>query len=142
MLIYDQQERLLAWACEKIGIDSFRSDATAIGQEKDGELVAVVVFDTFSPTDCAMHIASDGTGRWMNKELLVSSFAYPFIQLGYPRITGIVAESNTKALEFDLKLGFKREGYCRKAAKDGGAIIVLGMLKEECRFIPRTVENA
>lgn len=135
MVIYGQDERLLPWALERIGIGQFREDAKAIGLERNGELVAVCAYDTFSPRDCQMHIASDGTGRWLTREFLVRSFAYPFIQCDLPRVTGIVAAKNRAALKFDHHLGFRTEGYCPLALPDDDAVI-LGLLRRECRFIP------
>lgn len=127
---------MLPWAAERIGISSFRRDAHSIGLEKGGKLVAVVVFDTFSECDCNMHVASDGTKAWMNKALLLSAFAYPFVQLGLRRVTGIVPAKNAAALAFDKNLGFEEEGICRHALPDDD-IIILGLLREKCRFVPK-----
>lgn len=138
-VIYGEEDRLLPWAAERIGVPRFRADAYTIGLERDGALVAVVVFDTFSDCDCNIHIASDGTRRWMNRELLLATFAYPFTQLGFRRITGLVAENNPEALAFDENLGFRREGYHPHAAGEGVGMITLGLLKENCRFIPQNI---
>lgn len=135
-LIYGQEHRLLPWALERIGLSDFKRDAYTIGLERDGEVVAVVVYDGFTDTDCNMHIASDGSGQWLNKALLVAAFAYPFTQLGLRRVTGLVPAHNAEALRFDEHLGFKREGYHPHALPDGD-IISLGMIREDCRFIPK-----
>ena len=134
-LIYGEEDRLLPWAQERIGV-IFREDAKAIGLERDGEVVAVVVFDTFSPADACMHIASDGTKRWMSKELLLAAFAYPFVQLGLRRLTGLVPAKNKEALAFDEHIGFVREGYHPHACPDDD-LVSLGLLRENCRFIDR-----
>lgn len=134
-LIYGQEDRLLAWAQERLGV-TFRRDAYTIGLERDGRLCAVVVYDTFGPADCCMHIASDGSGKWMTKDLLVSAFAYPFIQLGLRRVTAMVPANNEQAIRFDEHLGFVREGYHPNALPDGD-VVSLGMLRETCRFIPK-----
>jgi RimJ/RimL family protein N-acetyltransferase len=133
-LIYGEENRLLPWAQERIGV-SFRRDAYTIGLERDGEIVAVVVYDSFSEADCCMHIASDGTGKWMNKSLLVAAFAYPFVQLQLRRVTGMVPAKNVAALNFDEHLGFVREGYHPNALPDDD-LVSLGMLREDCRFLP------
>lgn len=138
-LIYGQEDRLLPWAQERIGV-VFRRDAYTLGLEKNGGLVAVVVFDNFSDTDVCMHIASDGTRSWMNKELLVCAFSYPFIQLGLERVTGLVPAKNEAALKFDEHLGFVREGYHPKAGALGGDLISLGMMRSSCRFIPEAIK--
>lgn len=135
-LIYGNEDRLLPWASARIGIPSFRRDAFSLGLEKEGELVAVVVFDCFSDTECNLHIASDGTRSWMSKSLLLATFAYPFTQLRLRRVTALVPASNTDAINFDKHIGFVEEGCHRKAAPDGEDMISLGMLREECRWIP------
>lgn len=139
-LIYGQEDRLLPWAQDRIGV-AFRRDAYTLGLEKGGELVAVVVFDNFSECDCNMHIASDGTKSWMNKSLLLAAFAYPFAQLGLLRLTGMVPADNADALAFDENIGFVREGYHPKAGPGGKDLISLGLMRENCRFIPKGTAN-
>lgn len=135
-LIYEQDKALVEWAEARIGVP-FRTDARTIGYARDGELIAVVVYDGFSRNDVNMHIASDGTGHWLTREFLTAAFAYPFLQCGLRRVTGLVPAKNRDALRFDQHLGFRREGYHHKAANDGGDLISLGMLREHCRFIKR-----
>lgn len=139
-LIYGNEDLLLPWAQERIGV-VFRRDAYTIGLEKDGEIVAVVVYDSFSDWDCNMHIASDGTSAWMNKALLLSAFAYPFTQLRLNRMTALVPSKNAAALRFDEHIGFVREGYHPKGCKDDD-LISLGLLRKNCRFVPEEVRNA
>lgn len=135
-LIYGEEERLLPWAQERVGV-TFRPDAKTIGLERDGELRAVVIFDGFSPGDCNMHIASDGTRAWMSKSLLLSAFAYPFVQLKLRRLTGLVPANNADALAFDEHIGFVREGYHPEAGPNGTDLISMGLLRRNCRFIAK-----
>lgn len=139
-LIYGEEDRLLPWAQQRIGV-TFRRDAYTIGMESDGEIVATVIFDNFSECDCNMHIASDGTRAWMNKSLLLAAFAYPFTQLGLLRLTGMVPADNADALAFDENIGFVREGYHPKAGPGGKDLISLGLMRENCRFIPKGTAN-
>lgn len=139
-LIYGEEDRLLPWAQERIGV-VFRDDAKTIGLERDEQIAAVVVFDNFSETDVYMHIASDGTRAWMSKTLLLAAFAYPFMQLGLLRVTGLVPAQNTDALKFDEHLGFVREGYHPKAGPGGCDLVSLGLLRDHCRFIPKGIEK-
>ncbi len=132
-IIYGEDERLVSWAENVIGCQ-FRNDAKAIGLSSDKEIIAVTVFDGFSQCDCNIHIASNKTGHWLNRKFLISSFAYPFIQLKLRRVTGLVPAKNTNALKFDLHLGFTQEGICRHALPDDD-IIILGLLREDCRYI-------
>lgn len=133
-IIYDRQAELIEWASARIGMRP-RPDAYAIGWEEDGKLRAVTLYDNFSECDCFMHIASDGSRRWLRRAFLYVCFAHPFIQWKFRRVTGLVPSKNLEALRFDLHLGFEREGLARHAAPDDD-IIMLGMLRENCRFIP------
>lgn len=134
-LIYDEQDRLLEWAGSRIGgKGSFLPDSVAIGCEFDGEIRAVVVFEAFSQSDCDIHMAVDKHGRGVSRGFLAAVFAYPFVQLGLRRVTGRVPESCKEALAIDEALGFVREGYHPQAAGDE-AVISLGLLKQNCRFI-------
>lgn len=135
-LVYGEKDRLLGWACDRIGLDAFKSDAQAIGLEREGRLSGVVVFDGFSDTDCCLHVASDGSGHWLTPGFLRAVFAYVFIQCGFLRVTSPIAESNVKALRFNLHLGFEREGYHPYMARDG-AVITTGLTRDRCRFIPK-----
>lgn len=139
-LIYGQEDRLLPWACERIGVTAFRRDAYTIGVERDGELVAVIVYDTFSDCDCNMHVASDGSAHWLTRAALAGIFAYPFIQLGYCRVTSQIGTKNTRSLRFCEHLGFEREGYRRRAMKDDD-LHVMGLLRENCRYIVKENKN-
>lgn len=134
-IILDERDRLAAWAQARIAhVPSWGEWCEAIGLERDGELAAVVVYNLYSDCDIAMHVAAVPGRRWMTREFLRVVFRYPFRQLGVRRVTGYVPEKNTDALRFDLHLGFVREGLMRNALPDDN-IIILGMLRDECRFL-------
>jgi RimJ/RimL family protein N-acetyltransferase len=135
-LRYVDPDAMLAWAAERIGIGKFRDDARAIGLESDGRLVGVCVFDSFSTCDCNMHIASDGSGHWMTAGFLRAVLAFPFVQCGLKRVSAPIAEGNERALRFVEHVGFRREGYHPDACPTG-AIISTGLLRKECRHIPK-----
>lgn len=134
MLIYGRDKELAQWAAEIIGIASFREDARAIGIERKGQIIAAVVYDTFSECDVNMHVASKSR-YWLTHEFLAHVFAYPFIQCGKRRVTGIVPAHNSKALRLNQHLGFRSEGYCPLALPYDD-VVILGMLRRECVFIP------
>lgn len=135
-VVYGEDKRFIDWAADRIGIQRFRDDAKAIGLERDGQVIASVVFDGFSSCDCNMHVASDGSRLWLNREYLVRCFAFPFIQCGLRRVTGLVPAKNRDALRFDRHLGFQIEGLCREALPDDD-ILILGLLRRDCKYIPK-----
>jgi RimJ/RimL family protein N-acetyltransferase len=135
----EDQTRIISWAEDKIGC-KFRPDAKAIAHYRDNKLAGVVVYDCFGECDCNIHVASDGNRRWVTKSYLAEVFAYPFLQCGFRRITGLVPYKNKPAIRFNTHLGFTVEGVCREALPDDD-IVVMGMLKRDCRFIPRRCRN-
>lgn len=72
-----------------------------------------------------------------NRQFIKACFKYVFEQLGCRRFVVRVDDSNTQARDFDLKLGFIHEGTLRQAAADGGDVLILGMLRDECRWLPK-----
>jgi RimJ/RimL family protein N-acetyltransferase len=135
MLICDQKERCGDWAKARIPhVESWGEWYEAIGWERDGELVAVVVWNLYSGADIAIHIAAVPGRHWMTRTFLRAAFRYPFLQLGCRRVSGFVPSKNAEALRFDRHLGFRDEGLMRHALPDDD-VVVLGMLKEECRWL-------
>ena len=132
-IVYDD-DSMIPWAIERIGFKP-RDDVRAIGWRENGSLRAVTLYDGFSECDCNIHIASDGSGNWLRRAFLIASFMHPFVQWRLRRVTGLVPAKNKDALLFDLHLGFKQEGYLHHALPDDD-LYVLGMLKENCRYIP------
>lgn len=108
-------------------------DQQGIGLERDGELVGGVMYERFNGQGVWMHCA--GIGRWITKDLLRASFAYPFVQLGVSFIWGWVDASNEKARRLNEHLGFTPHAVLDRAAKDGGDVILYRMTREECRFL-------
>jgi RimJ/RimL family protein N-acetyltransferase len=134
-VIYGQDDRVLRWVEQRTNEGTFGPGSVGLGLEEDGELIAGVAFNMYTGASISMHVAAVPGKRWMTKEFLWRSFAYPFIQLNCNRITGLVREDNLDAQKFDEHLGFKREGLLRRACLDGSNMILYGMLKDECRFL-------
>jgi len=129
-------EELCRWAAAILCPgQTFPHDTHAIASEVDGEIAAVTLWNSFDDYNCLMSIASDGSRRWMTREFLYRSFAYPFVQLGLPRVTVKIDEDNLESVKLGVHLGFQFEGSMRKAAPGGRREIIMGLLKEECRWI-------
>lgn len=132
---------MLAWSVDRMretiepSFSGYRSDATAIGHEIDGVLVGVLVYDTFGAGDCLWHVASN-TKRWITREFILRGVAYPFLQIGQKRITAMVSARNAPSLKLTRGFGFSEEGRLRRAGIFGEDMIVFGMLREECRWLP------
>lgn len=141
-LIYDQNESLSDWVSMGVlGKTGLYDDCSkAIGHVQDGKLIAAVTYNNF-------RIRPDGSfltvemgiysvdKRWATRSYLNAVFAYPFIQLGLERVQTTCSAQNEEVIMFNQKIGFKPEGYHRKAWPLGGDSISFSMLKEECRWL-------
>lgn len=134
-VVYSPTDEMLTWATDRGGI-TFRDDAATIGVRSDEGLHGVIVFDSFTTTGCWVSVVSDGGRKWITRELIIKVFAYPFIQLGYPRLNSFVSINNADAIRFNEHFGFQREGVLREAGEKGEDLIVYGMLRRECRWLP------
>lgn len=141
-IVWDQPERIMRFVADRTGEESYGQDYTALGLERDGELVAGVLFTNYTRAAILMHVASDGSRHWMTPAFLSASFRYPFVQLGCRRVTGLVRLDNERAQHFDEHLGFRREGVLREGATDGCDLVLYGMLKSECRFLQERLRAA
>lgn len=132
-IVFDR-EKVANWVLSKIG-GALENGAQAIGYEKNGELIAGVVYDRYNGQSICMHVAAEGK-RWMTREYLWICFHYPFIQLGVKKIIGLVDSTNIDAIRFDENLGFNKEHVIKDAGKHGD-LIIYSMTKEQCRFLER-----
>lgn len=107
----------------------------AVGWEKNGAIVASVIFDHYQHTTISGHIATDGSKAWCSRAFLRMIFYYPFKQLGCNRMTAPMSAANTAARKFVEKLGFIQEGVLRRAWPDGSDEVIYGLLKEDCKWL-------
>ncbi|CAN7304505.1 N-acetyltransferase [Phyllobacterium sp. LjRoot231] len=115
----------------------FRNDAYALGCERDGEIVGAVIFDTFGSSDCLIHVVTNGKRRWFNRELATRVCAFPFTQCGFKRITALISADNEPSLRFIKGFGgFVQEGVMRQGGTKGEDLIMFGLLRRDCRWLP------
>jgi RimJ/RimL family protein N-acetyltransferase len=106
-----------------------------IGLERDGDLVAGVIYEGHNGHNIWMHVAAEPGKRWLNRAFLHTCFAYPFEQLKLSRVSGYVEAKNTDARRFDEHLGFKHEATLHGAASDGGDVLIYAMRREDCKYV-------
>lgn len=131
-VVYADTSKMVAWAEARIHLWTARADAQALGVERDGALVGVVVFDTFGPKACMVHVASDGSRRWLTRGLIRRVCAYLWRQCGFGRVTMIVDARNAAAINLCLRFGAVQEGCLREAAYGGGDQLLFGVLSRDC----------
>jgi RimJ/RimL family protein N-acetyltransferase len=140
-IVWDQPERVMRFVAERVGEREFEG-YTSIGLERDGELIAGVLYEQHTGPNVMMHVASDGSRHWMTPAYMAACFRYPFLQLGVNRVTALVRSDNDASIKFCSALGFQTEGALREAATDGADLILYGMLKRECRYLDGKYHDA
>lgn len=118
------------WVAAKSGCDYKPGDAT-IGWERNGELIAGVLYSDYNEANIQIHSRVDG---YVPMEWYWTIFDYPFKQLGVKRLTGIVYCTNLKAQKLNEHLGFQREAILRNYFPEADAIVYV-MFKDDCRFL-------
>lgn len=106
-----------------------------VGLERDGALVAGVIYEGFNGQNVWMHVGAIPGKRWLVRDYLRYCFRYPFLQLGCKRVSGYVESHNHSARRFDEHLGFSEEARLKGAASDGGDVILYVMWRDQCRFL-------
>lgn len=104
-----------------------------ISRVEGGELWGGNIFTGYTGASIHSHSAGFRPG-WANRDFLWAIFDYPFNQLGCKKVFGQVPETNTRALEIDLKLGFKIVARIEDVFPDG-ACLVLAIAREDCRWL-------
>lgn len=105
-----------------------------IGIVTNGEIVGGVAYDGFNGANINIHVASNGSKRWINREFLWFVFYYPFVQLGCKRVTGVVPSYNKAAIDFDEKVGFELEATLTNAHPLGD-LLIYKMTPDKCRWL-------
>ena len=111
------------------------SGMKGLGLEKDGELIAGVIYEGWNGVNVWMHVAAQPGAKWLTRDYLRYCFHYPFVELGCKRVSGYVEASNELARRFDEHLGFRQEAILEGAASDGGDVILYVMRREDCRYV-------
>jgi len=93
-----------------------------------------VGFTAFIGKTCQMHVINL-VDSYTPKGLLFGAFDYPFNYLGVEKIIAIVNSLNTRAMNYDKKLGFTEVVRLEGMHDDGGDLCVLEMNKADCRWI-------
>ena len=127
---YDK-ERCADFASDILNADKiWGSWFQCIGVERNGELVAVAVFNDYTGYNVEITVAS--RGPWALRGVIRRAMYYAFTELGCKRITAHIRPSNARAISAATRVGFMQEGRARKWFGNEDAII-LGLLTDEVK---------
>lgn len=138
-LVVDQPQRFIEFVSAQCGSVPW-AHAYGMGMvSADNDIVCGVVLEDYNGACACIHVA--GIGKyWLSRTFLHAVFDYAFNQLKLKRLTGLVAQGNDAALNFDISLGFKLE-HVLKDAHPNGDIYLLVMRPEDCRYLPENTHG-
>ncbi len=118
---------------ESTGV-ALSSSMRALGLERDGQLVAGVLYEGWNKSNVWMHVAIL-PGHTFTRRFVHTAFEYPFGQVGVNRATAWVDVSNRESTALVRRIGFEHEALLKGAANDGGDVVLWVMRKERCRWL-------
>ena len=127
--IVSNAEQVGPWVAKKIF--GPWTGCPAIGLERDGRMVAGVLYENWNRRSVTCHIAIEGL---MTPAYLGAIFHYPFVHLGCEKIIAPIAEGNEESIRFVTNLGFTEEARLLDAHPDG-ALILFTMERNACRYL-------
>lgn len=133
-LVFNDKERVGAWVAKQVEQTASWGSFYAMGIECNGGLVAGIVVNNFNGVNATCHIAVAKPTRDL-PDLLLHISRYAFVQCKLRRLTGMVPASKPKVIAFDKHLGFEDEFVMPSAAADGGALVVLVLWPDKCRWL-------
>lgn len=125
MIVAD--ERVARFVSERLGF-GLCPPFTAMGLDRDGEIIGGVVFNMFEGADVHVSVA----GRGWTREFLKAVGSYVFDTLRCERMTAVTADEVTAT--FAERLGGQHEGVLRNHFGRGVNGYVAGILASEWKF--------
>jgi RimJ/RimL family protein N-acetyltransferase len=119
------------WVAKRIQGGYFEGRSEAIGLERDGELVAGVIYENWNHRSIWCHIAIEGR---LTPEYLAAIFDYPFNTCQVEKIIVPVGSDNEQSIKVVKKMGFTEEGRI-KEGRPHGDIVFYTLRRDDCRFL-------
>jgi hypothetical protein len=122
------------WIMLRVGGVFNHATDHVVSMHRDARMVGGVVFTGYLGSAITLHMAGS-EDNWATRDFLWMVFHYAFVQLGCRKAMGLVASSNTRALEVDRRLGFRKAATLPDMFPDGSDLIVLIMERAECKWL-------
>jgi len=127
MVVIDRD--IAIWVMAKVG--RYLPEMTAIGDVKDGKLIAGIAFETQTKTTLWGHQKIDSPPC---KQFWINVADFIFNQAGCKRFSAMVEANNEKAIRLNKHIGFVVEATLEDAG-DNGDVLIMTLWKEDCKFL-------
>lgn len=105
---------------------------------EDSELQAMVGYDFWTHNAVQMHIWIKHPEAYLNREFIQEAFSYPFNN-GRNLVIGVTPGDNTRALEFNRKIGFIETHRVKDGWSLGTDMVIQEMRLDQCRWLSRRI---
>lgn len=132
----DETGEVARWVCAGLGdkIEDYGANLT-IGVYLGTMLIAgIIMNDHRKNVDVWLTIYSINK-RWCTKAVIKYVFGIVFNLMNCRRCNIFISKDNHESLSMCERLGFKKEGLLRQYRENGADCYVLGMLKQECKWL-------
>ena len=127
MVVVDKA--IASWVMDGIGTSN--DSMTAIGDVKDGVLIAGFAFENWNSNNLWGHSRIDASP---GKQFWIETADYIFNQCGVKRFSATVEASNKEAIKLNLHIGFEIDAVLKDAGKTGD-LLVMVLWRDKCRFL-------
>jgi hypothetical protein len=119
------------WAASLLNSAYFEARSHAIGIERDGKLVAGIIYEQWTGKSITCHAAFPGR---LTPGFLREIFNYPFVTCGVEKMIAPVSSTNSKIMKLLHNMGFAEEARITNAAADGDMVFYT-LARQDCRFL-------
>ena len=119
------------WVAAQIGGFYNEASSQAIGLERDGEIVAGVIYESWNGKSITCHIAIE---RRISAEFLHVTTNYAFVTCGAYKVIAPVESNNHRSVRFVLSIGFVEEGRILNGCP-GGDIMFFTLTADRCKYL-------
>ena len=136
IIVADQNDEITKWICEGLELDTdWLGPHFTIGFVRGGCLIGGLIYHDYRPGCDVWWTIYAPDKRWCSKKVLKFMFGLAFEFFGCRRISMITDVDNYACLNLAQKVGFKTEGVLRKYRENGKDAVLMGLLKNECKFL-------
>lgn len=110
------------------------SGARGIKKVVDGEIHAMVAYDSWTMSAVQMHVYIP-VPKSFGREFIREALEYPFIQCDRSLLIGATPGDNAAALDFNRRIGFVETYRIRNGWDEGVDMVVQELHKRDCKWL-------
>lgn len=126
-----QGQEVGEWVGQQLQQLYHSAGSQAIGLERDGELVAGVIYEQYNTRAIMVHVAIAGP---ITRSFLSAICRYPFDMCKVDKVIASITDSNPRSIRFVTKIGFREEARLRDASPDGD-IVLYTITRPDCKYL-------